>query len=129
MDGWNSIVNLAAAGAVDRRIVGGKAGVLGELAAAGLPVPTGFVVTASALAHPDRLDATLAETVAGVGGARFAVRSSAVAEDLPDASYAGLYETYLQVPPGELADAVRRCVAAATSDRVRAYHERHTAGD
>ena len=43
----------------------------------------------------------------------------------PDASYAGLYETFLDVPPDELADAVRRCFAAAGGERVLAYHQRH----
>ncbi len=46
----------------------------------------------------------------------------------PDASYAGLYETYLNVPPTGLADAVRRCFAAAASERIRAYHDRHGGG-
>ena len=122
------VVDLADAGSIDRQLVGGKAGVLGELAGAGLPVPPGFVVTAAAIADADRLDEVLAEAVRQVGGDRFAVRSSGAAEDLPDASYAGLYETYLNVDPAGLADAVRRCFAAAASSRVRAYHDRHRAG-
>jgi phosphoenolpyruvate synthase/pyruvate phosphate dikinase len=73
---------------VDRRLVGGKAGVLGELADVGVPVPLGFVVTAAALDDPDRLAAVLVDAAARVGGARFAVRYSGAAEDLPDASYA-----------------------------------------
>jgi rifampicin phosphotransferase len=56
------------------------------------------------------------------------VRSSAAAEDLPDASYAGLYETYLNVPVEGLGEAVRRCFAAATAERVSAYHQRHGNG-
>lgn len=102
---------------------GGKAAVLAELAGAGFTVPPGFVVTAEALADPD-LPETLAQAAARCGGGRFAVRSSGTAEDLPDASYAGLYETFLNVAPDGLAEAVRRCFAAAGSDRVRAYHER-----
>ena len=57
-------------------------------------------------------------------GRRGAVRSSAAAEDLPDASYASLYETYLNVPADGLGEAVRRCFAAATAERVSAYHQR-----
>ena len=64
--------------------------------------------------------------VLGVG--RFAVRSSGAAEDLPDASYAGLYETYLNVTADGLGQAVRRCFAAATAERVSAYHQRHSGG-
>jgi len=116
------LIGLADAGRVRER-VGGKAAVLGELAAQGWPVPPGFVVTADALTEPD-LARALAEAAAHCGGGRFAVRSSGVAEDLPDASYAGLYETFLDVDVDGLADAVRRCFAAAHADRVRSYHDR-----
>jgi phosphoenolpyruvate synthase/pyruvate phosphate dikinase len=118
------LLDLCDAGAAERARVGGKAGVLGELAAAGLPVPRGFVVTAADL-DADGWDLALAEAVGELGGSRFAVRSSAAAEDLPDASYAGLYETCLNVPLEGLAQAVRRCFAAAGAERVSAYHERH----
>jgi pyruvate,water dikinase len=57
-----------------------------------------------------------------LGGGAVAVRSSGTAEDLPDASYAGRYETVLGVSgPDEVARAVRRCLASAGSARVRAY--------
>ncbi|MGH8887267.1 MAG: PEP/pyruvate-binding domain-containing protein [Egibacteraceae bacterium] len=54
--------------------------------------------------------------------ARVAVRSSATAEDLPFASFAGQQETYLNVL-GEDAvlDAVRRCWASLWTDRAVAY--------
>lgn len=121
------LVALGDAGAVDRSMHGGKATVLAELLAAGFPVPRGIVVTAGALDDPD-LDRKLAAAADRIGGSRFAVRSSASAEDLPDASYAGLYETYLNVSPAELGDAVRRCFAAAASERVMAYRDRHGVG-
>jgi pyruvate,water dikinase len=116
------LIGLADGGNVHDR-VGGKAAVLGELAAQGWPVPPGFVVTADDLTEPD-LARVLAEAAAHCGDGRFAVRSSGVAEDLPDASYAGLYETFLDVDVDGLADAVRRCFAAAQTDRVRSYHDR-----
>jgi pyruvate,water dikinase len=51
-----------------------------------------------------------------------AVRSSATAEDLPDASFAGQQETYLNVR-GEAAllDACRRCYASLFTDRAISY--------
>jgi len=110
-----------------RDLVGGKAAVLGELAAQGMPVPPGFVVTVDALSDPD-LPRRLAEAAEKCGARRCAVRSSAGAEDLPDASYAGLYETFLDVGVDGLADAVRRCFAAAQSERVRSYHDRRSPG-
>jgi pyruvate,water dikinase len=51
-----------------------------------------------------------------------AVRSSATAEDLPDASFAGQQETYLNVQgPGALLDACRRCFASLFTDRAISY--------
>ena len=55
-----------------------------------------------------------------------AVRSSATAEDLPDASFAGQQETYLNIH-GEvmLADAVKRCYASLFTDRAIVYRAHH----
>ena len=51
-----------------------------------------------------------------------AVRSSATAEDLPTASFAGQHETYLNVRgPAMLLDAVRRCQASLFTDRAISY--------
>jgi pyruvate, water dikinase len=53
-----------------------------------------------------------------------AVRSSATAEDLPDASFAGQQETFLNVR-GEAAllDACRRCYASLFTDRAISYRK------
>jgi len=118
------MVNLAEASGADRGMLGGKAATLAALSAAGFAVPPGIVVTAGALDEPD-LDGQLQAAAARLGGNRFAVRSSGAAEDLPDTSYAGLYESYLNVPAEQLGAAVRRCFAAAASERVAAYHDRH----
>lgn len=53
-----------------------------------------------------------------------AVRSSATAEDLPFASFAGQQDTYLNVVgPDAVLDAVRRCWASLWTDRAVAYRE------
>ncbi|MEX2577639.1 MAG: phosphoenolpyruvate synthase [Verrucomicrobiales bacterium] len=53
-----------------------------------------------------------------------AVRSSATAEDLPDASFAGQQETYLNVSgEDDLLDACRKCYASLFTDRAIAYRE------
>lgn len=53
-----------------------------------------------------------------------AVRSSATAEDLPDASFAGQQETFLNVTgEHELMDACRRCYASLFTDRAISYRE------
>ena len=51
-----------------------------------------------------------------------AVRSSATAEDLPGASFAGQQDTYLNVVGGDaVLDAVHRCWASLWTDRAVAY--------
>ncbi|MFD8776744.1 phosphoenolpyruvate synthase [Streptomyces sp. NPDC059916] len=54
-----------------------------------------------------------------------AVRSSATAEDLPEASFAGQQETYLNVRgPARLLESVHRCYASLFTDRAIDYRER-----
>ena len=53
-----------------------------------------------------------------------AVRSSATAEDLPEASFAGQQETFLNISgEDELLDACRRCYASLFTNRAIAYRE------
>lgn len=55
-------------------------------------------------------------------GIAVAVRSSATAEDLPTASFAGQHESYLNVRgPDELFEACRRCFASLFTDRAISY--------
>lgn len=55
-----------------------------------------------------------------------AVRSSATAEDLPEASFAGQQETFLNVRGEEgLLDACRRCIASLFTDRAIVYRDNH----
>ncbi|NUW30958.1 phosphoenolpyruvate synthase [Nonomuraea sp. SMC257] len=57
-----------------------------------------------------------------LGGGPVAVRSSATAEDLPFASFAGQQDTYLNVVGvDDVLDAVRRCWASLWTDRAVAY--------
>lgn len=146
--------------------VGGKGASLGELTAAGLPVPPGFVVSASAyrsfieeteiekelfdtvnvnsedpsaLAEaesraydlilsaelpPDlRTEITDAYTNIDDNETFVAVRSSATAEDLPDASFAGQQETFLNVTGNDLLDRVKECWASLFTQRAIYYRE------
>ena len=145
------IIDLGAVRTADIARVGGKGANLGELIAAGLPVPGGFCVTADAYraavaplgermagllaaGQHERLRALvagaplpegLAERVRSAVAALacpVAVRSSATAEDLPDASFAGQQETVLGVVGGDaVLEAIRRCWASLWTDRAIAY--------
>jgi pyruvate,water dikinase len=60
----------------------------------------------------------------GDGEEFVAVRSSATAEDLPDASFAGQQETYLNITEADLLDRVRDCWASLFSQRAIYYRTR-----
>ena len=61
---------------------------------------------------------------AGVEAVSVAVRSSATAEDLPQASFAGQQETFLNVRgERDLLDACRRCYASLFTDRAISYRD------
>ncbi len=96
-------------------LVGGKAAGLGELIRRGERVPPGFCVTTHT--HGEALPAAeIVDAYHRLGGGPVAVRSSATAEDLPDASFAGQQDTILDVtgPTGLLA-AVEACRASLHS--------------
>jgi len=60
----------------------------------------------------------------GMGTLDVAVRSSATAEDLPEASFAGQQETFLNIRgERDLLDACRRCYASLFTDRAIAYRK------
>jgi phosphohistidine swiveling domain-containing protein len=149
--------------------VGGKAANLMAIAAAGFPVPDGFVVPVSvylkflekfeltgqirsALESADYddeddlsvrsgrirdliLSAEVEPFVRSEFGddrermkedSLWAVRSSAVAEDTAEASFAGQQDTYLNVAPDQVPEMVKRCWASYYNQRAIAY--RHDAG-
>jgi phosphohistidine swiveling domain-containing protein len=114
--------------AAAQALLGTKAANLARLLGAGFPVPPGMVVTAAAVADWAQAYARLRTEAAELGGGqgqRFAVRSSATAEDLAGASFAGQYETVLDAGLDELPGAVRRVLDSAASARVAAYRQAH----
>lgn len=117
---------LGEAPAPPREQAGAKAAALSRLRAAGFPVPAGFVVTRAAFDDGSGRDdwrLRLQDAARAAGPGPYAVRSSAAAEDLPGASYAGMYDSYLRVDANDLASAVHRCFESVRADRVRAYHD------
>jgi pyruvate,water dikinase len=75
---------------------------------------------------PDDLAAAITGTLARLGErAAYAVRSSATAEDLPTASFAGQQDTYLNVVgPAAILEHVSRCWASLFSERAVTYRLR-----
>ncbi|GLY93813.1 rifamycin-inactivating phosphotransferase [Actinoplanes sp. NBRC 103695] len=135
-------------------LAGGKGANLGELARMdGVPVPPGFVVTTDAfrLITPsiegllDRLgpgdggaeirrairaipipDEVAAEVTREIGEGAYAVRSSATAEDLPSASFAGQHDSYLGVVgPAAVLEHIGRCWASLFTERAISYRLRN----
>lgn len=76
---------------------------------------------------PDALANAITNAYLKLGGhnpVAVAVRSSATAEDLPDASFAGLHESFLNVEGTEaVLEAVRRCYTSLYTDRAIKYRE------
>jgi pyruvate,water dikinase len=72
---------------------------------------------------PDELREEILEAYSHVGdGEAFvAVRSSATAEDLPDASFAGQQETFLNITEADLLERVRECWASLFTQRAIYY--------
>ncbi len=71
---------------------------------------------------PKEVSEAIKTAYAGLGNFAVAVRSSATAEDLPDASFAGQQETYLNIQgENEVLDAVKRCWASLWTARAIAY--------
>ena len=131
-DPGEPLVRWADLSAAAPQLVGTKAAVLARLAAEGFRAPPGFVVTAGAFdvggLAAGLVPAVRAEARA-TGGDRFAVRSSAVDEDRPGASFAGLYESVLDVGLDDLPAAVERCWRSARAPRVRDYLARRPSAD
>lgn len=112
--------------------IGGKGAGLVRLFTAGLPVPEAWCIPAEisldAASRTTCLDEALARwwqrVEALFPGSPWAVRSSAVAEDLADASFAGVYETVLGVDSLDaLREAVRTCWASFDNSRAQTYRD------
>ncbi|MGZ8562335.1 MAG: PEP/pyruvate-binding domain-containing protein [Candidatus Limnocylindria bacterium] len=118
----NAIRRLVDVRLTDAAEVGGKAASLGELLALGVRVPDGVVMTAGAatLSAEDR-GALLRTGVKELGDGPLAVRSSGISEDGAEHSFAGIYETVLDVEPDDLSAAADRVLESARASRVAEY--------
>lgn len=74
----------------------------------------------------DALEKEIGEAVSRLGGKYYAVRSSAVAEDLPEASFAGQQDTFLNVSGEDVVPRMLDCWASYWNERAMKY--RHDTG-
>src|SRR6202521_2289331 len=83
--------------------------------------------TIEGIAIPDDLVAAITRALAQFGEhAAYAVRSSATAEDLPTASFAGQQDTYLNVVgPAAILEHISRCWASLFTERAVTYRRRN----
>ena len=97
--------------------IGGKAGALAKLSGVVDDIPEWFVVGvcgASETAIADALKKFDDDVL-------FAVRSSATAEDGTDNSFAGQFETCLNIPKSAVYESIKKVQDSALSERVEAY--------
>lgn len=80
-----------------------------------------------AAAIPPELAGEITRRLAGLGhGCGLAVRSSATAEDLPTASFAGQHDSYLNLTrPAAVLNHIGRCWASLYTERAVAYRQRN----
>ena len=107
---------------------GGKGKTLARLRQAGYPVPDGFIILPQAFSGDrlrpeawEQVETSLRKMCAVDDTISFAVRSSALAEDSPQASFAGEFETVLDVHTREIHAAIHSVRASHKSVRVKAY--------
>ena len=99
----------------DVRMAGGKATSLAFMMQNGVPVPSGFVVTTDAFTEfssgdiSDVFKEELLNQFDELGFEYVAVRSSAIAEDAGDASWAGQLESFLNVTRNDLLTSIQKC--------------------
>jgi len=114
----NALVTLNLDDALDSARCGHKAATLAALRKAGHNVPDGFVIPVGMAWDREALLAPLA----ALGAGPYAVRSSGVAEDLANASFAGQYESIIGVESvDDVVAAAKRVLASGQSARVAAY--------
>lgn len=104
----------------DVNLVGGKAASLGEMTRFGIEIPPGFVITTEnfqKLLDEDEIF----KAFDNLDAEKVAVRSSAVAEDSLQSSWAGQLETYLNIPKENLIEKIKECWDSINSERALDY--------
>jgi len=111
----------------DQNFAGNKAARLADLRAAGFQVPTFFVIGSHA-SHEVCRTALHAEIAMAakrlcLDGRKVAVRSSSIEEDGSQNSFAGQFDSFLQVAPCDITEHACKVWDSACSDHIEAYRE------
>lgn len=115
--------------AEEQRFAGGKGSTLARLYQAGFPVPDGFAILPAGFAGDELRPEAWGQAQALLNsmrknGTSFAIRSSALSEDSASASFAGEFETVLDVHTDEMVrEAIHVVRRSRHSERVQAYTE------
>lgn len=99
-------------------VLGGKAFNLQFLKRNGFNIPVTYVLDVNTLSTGTREE--IADSLRIKEG-RYAVRSSAISEDGKKFSYAGMFDSFLNVAASDLYEYVMKCEASVNSDRSKAY--------
>lgn len=109
------IYKLDEIGKKDVQEVGGKAANLGKLIKLGFNVPKGFVCTSK-----ENID-DIYNMYNKLKLDKVAVRSSAICEDGIRNSYAGQFETFLNINKEEIIKSIEKCYASNKSENIKGY--------
>lgn len=107
---------------------GGKGSSLCSMSAAGLPVPNGFVILSTAFKNNELKNEAIPDIRSCLDqfpDEVFAVRSSALSEDNIKTSFAGEFESVLDVTKMKVFSAIKTVAASAQSERVTEYSKIH----
>lgn len=116
------ITTIASVTNKDVYLVGGKGASLGELVSLGLNVPPGFILTTEMYGkNIADYEKEILREFDRFGIEYAAVRSSANAEDSPKDSFAGQFETYLNVNRNTLLAAIEKCWDSINQPRIIEY--------
>jgi phosphoenolpyruvate synthase/pyruvate phosphate dikinase len=106
----------------DTLTCGGKGASLGELVRGGIAVPNAFVLTTSiTLANVQQFEKDILRSFDTLDARYVAVRSSATKEDSNDSSFAGQFDTFLNIEKKQLLAKIKQCYMSLHSDRMASY--------
>jgi rifampicin phosphotransferase len=107
---------------------GGKGASLCKMYNSGIAVPDGFVILSTAFENNTLKKAALSDLekcLERLPVRTFAVRSSALSEDSAKTSFAGEFESVLDVAKADVFSAIEKVAASVKSERVREYSKVH----